>query len=188
MTTPQVDNQCDAIVFIPGTVVVDELTDQSIDGIAQRIAVALKRNASIPAQFRIETQEYNPESSQVISTENSPFSKAQMIRISREDDASGATVDIYKLNYNDNFILNYNNKSLFLKVLRLFLLLIYGIPVLVSSLFSRNRAKNSLEKLQLLLGVLLFSLFVIYMDVLFIAVFDTVAAQMGLSYSTITVP
>jgi uncharacterized protein YhhL (DUF1145 family) len=187
MTTPQMDNQCDAIVFIPGTVVVDELIDQSIDGIAQRIAIALKRNASISAQFRIESQEYNPESSQVISTENSSFSKAQVIRISREDNVSGATIDVYKLNYNDSFMLNYKNKNLFLKVLRLFLLLIYGIPVLVSSLFSRNRAKNSLEKLQLLLGVLWFSLFVIYMGVLLTAVFGTVTAQVESSY-TITIP
>ena len=62
-------------------------------------------------------------------------------------------------------------------MLRLFLLLIYGIPILVSSLFSGSSAKSSLEKLQLLFGTLLFSIFIIYMSILFMAVSDAITTQ-----------
>ena len=175
MTTLQENNRCDAIIFIPG--LSDELTDQSIEGIAQRIGASLQYETSAQTQLHTEALEYNPESIPTTSTENPSLSKTRMIRISAKDQTSvDTTVDVYKLDYNNDFVHNYSESSLFYKTFRLLVLLIYGIPILISSFRSKNNAKSSLEKCQLLFGIVLFSVFVAYMVILLIAVFGTLGA------------
>jgi hypothetical protein len=161
---------CDAIIFIPG---LGDWVDQSADVIAQRIAIALDRNAGkASAQFTVQTQGVEEDYGH---TENSSY-QTRIAVIQRIDDGRpGPQVDLYALSYNPTLTKNYADQNLVLKSLRLLLGILSNLPRFVfRAFFRKGRAKSFTEILQIAFGILILSLLVIYMVMLAAAVVEIV--------------
>ena len=173
----------DAVIFLPalGT----EWTDQSVEKMGRRIAVALERSAPAQAKFAAKvapgTQGYGD------------GLKATMATITRTDgNTEQPILDLYGFEYHRDLTKRFLDRNLFTKALRLVVMIVYSTGRLVASVVQPRRAtgrsaageaepgsdgkhaKRPREVFQLLLGALGLLLFCVYAGIVIYALVDTV--------------
>lgn len=145
----------DAILFVPG--LSDQTTDQSVNGVARRLAAAMDRHAETArAKFRVgEVREKDFGGSAPVRTTT----------IHREDDGREQPIaDVYRVDYRDLFLEKYRDAMPWVTILRVVLAL---VPVSARLLISvRNGIMTLKEKLQVALAFMLIALLGVYLVVL----------------------
>lgn len=181
------DLHLDAVIFIPG---LGNWHDQSLDGIARRIAVSLDRNAhSSGAQFKLQPEARDEE----YVSDTNLARKSRVRTIYRKDAAAEVPVlDVYELDYQPILTRKYEHLNPVMQSIRLFILLALNLPRLIRA--SRSKAKSRSAKVQFYIAVLIVSLLIVYMALLFIAAAGVIgqaivqAAQSVGSAGTISSP
>jgi hypothetical protein len=159
----------DCIIFLPG--IGGEIMDQSIDGLARRLAAALDTNAQdTTAVFY----------SKVKAVEDLNTCKGDVGTLYRKDDSGDRPfLDIYKVDYRDTLIERYENRNLLVKALLLLVALPGTLMRLLRAIFTGKASKTRVEKMQLLYALGILSLLVIYVVILFSAVWATINGSSG---------
>jgi hypothetical protein len=158
----------DAIVFVPGFP--SSLTagsDQSADGIASRIAVALSRlTPGGTTEFVL-----------LAGGREESFAgkhKAQVRTVARRDGTKdNPVVDLYTLDYSDDLVRKHEQSGLPKKILDVSVTLIAYLPRSVGSLF-RSSGKTFGEKVQLLYTSGIGMLLCVYLVMLLVAAFGAI--------------
>src|SRR5205807_6599117 len=147
----------DAIIFIPA--IDTTWTDQSIELISQKLVTALDRNAKTPeARFK----------SEVRYEDYGANTKKRVCTIKRTDDGNDIQVlDIYDMGYSQLLRKPFENRSLFVKALLVFLAIIKSVPLLITAF--RKKSKTVREKMQLGFAALILGLLGAYMFLLLVA-------------------
>jgi len=160
------DLPLDAIIFVPG---LGDWIDQSVDGIARRIAAALDRNAqTVPAQFNLKLEARDEE----YAARRGLDRKTRVRTIFRNDGGQDAPVlDVYELEYQPTLTKNYAQQNALRNSARLFLTLATTFHRLVRAVVSP--VKGLAAKAQLYFALFILSLLVAYMAVLIIAAVET---------------
>ena len=154
----------DAILYIPG------LEGQSLDDAALRIASALDISSSTAAaEFPLEAGQ----DEDYVSEGNSLKTRVRTIRRTEPGKEPQKIVDVYEFSYIDSLVKTHIESNVFVKGLRLLIQLVMNTPRLVGAFFGKKQ-KTILEKVQYIVAILILSLLVVYLGLLFIAVYDTV--------------
>jgi hypothetical protein len=163
------NNTVDAIIFIPG---LGEWVDQSAEGMARRIAVALDRNATTAqAEFNVESGGKD----EIYQASSGQTKKTQVRAIIRNyKDQKGSSIDFYTMDYGKSLTKNYQDENLLVQSFRLFLAIVRSIPRLLRAFIPKYSAKKTTEKFQLVYATAILALLVVYMIFLFLATIDTV--------------
>ena len=164
MTTPS-PVPTDAIIFLPG--IGGEWTDQTADGIAQRIAASADRHARTgTALFGVEVRE----------EKFGDGLRSRVHTISRKDgDKATAALDIYSFEYRDVLMERHERQQVLLKLFWLTLAIVGTLGRMLPAV--ARRSKTMVEKLQLLYGVSILSLLSVYAAVLLVALYQTAAGM-----------
>ncbi len=154
----------DCIIFLPG--IGGESVDQSIDGLARRLAAALDINAQdTTAVFY----------SKVKTVEDLNSCKGDVGTLYRKDDSGDLPfLDIYKVDYRNTLVERYENRNLLVKALLLLVALPGTLMRLLRAIFTGISSKTRVEKMQLLYAFGILSLLIIYVVILFSAVWATI--------------
>jgi len=160
------DRKLDAIIFIPG---LGDWIDQSVDGIARRIATALDRNAqTAQAQFNLKLEARDEE----YASRRGLDRKARVRAIFRNDGGQDAPVlDVYELEYRPTLTKNYAQQNALRNSARLFLTLATNFHRLLQAVASP--VKGPAAKAQLYFALFILSLLVAYMAVLIVTAVET---------------
>jgi hypothetical protein len=155
----------DCIVFLPA-IGGGAMIDQTVDGLAYRLASALDINADDKTAVF---------SSKVRTVEATSTYTGEVGTIYRKDErGTYPVIDIYKFDYRGTLIERYENRNLFVKAL-LLLLALPGSFWRVFRAMARGRSsKTRAEKLQLLYALGILCLLVVYVCILFGAIWATV--------------
>ena len=152
----------DAFVFIPG---LDR--NQSSDGIALRIASGLDRNAKTPqSSFRLKIgsdEDYDT------TGEGSLTTRVRTVFYERGE-SSRDVADIYEFRYYDALTQKYADGSDLRRAFRLLIVLVVITPSLLTALFRRS-GKSLLQKIQVIIGLGILGLFVLYFFILLFAIY-----------------
>lgn len=172
------DLHLDAVIFIPG---LGNWHDQSVDGIARRIAVSLDRNArSSGAQFKLQPEARDEE---YVSDANLAR-KSRVRTIYRKDAATEVPVlDVYEFDYESILTRKYEHLNPVMQSVRLFILLTLNLPRLIRA--SRSKAKSRSAKVQFYMAVLIVSLLIVYMALLFIAAAGVIGQAIAQAAQTV---
>ena len=177
----------DAVIFLPALGV--EWTDQSVETMGRRIAMAFDRSAPASATFAAKlppgTEGYGN------------GLKATVATIARTDGAAEEPIlDLYGFDYHRQLTERFVDRNLFTKALLLVVMIIYSVGALVTSVAQRrdrsepeapDRARSAphqtkgrlhatrpREVFQLLLGALILLLFCAYAATVIYALVDTI--------------
>jgi hypothetical protein len=156
----------DCIVFIPG-IAGGAWIDQSVEGLSRRLASALDLNAQDPtAAFY----------SKVRAVEDLDACKGDVGTIYRKDDqGENAVIDIYKLDYRDTLLERYEHRNLLMKTLLLILALPGSAWRVLRAMVTGRSSKTRTEKIQLLYALGILFTLVIYVAILFSALWATIS-------------
>ena len=145
----------EAVLFVPGTS--RQVTDQSVEGVALRLAAAMDRNAvTARARFKV---------SEVRERQFGLEKPVRSVTILREDDGAEEPVaDVYEVAYGDLFLGQYENAVPMLAILRVVGAIVPASLRLAASV--RNRIMGWKEKLQIALAFLMLVLLGVYLVVL----------------------
>jgi hypothetical protein len=159
----------DCIIFIPG--MGSGSVDQSIAGVADRFARVLELNA------KDRTADFYTKIEPATGLNDCSGEVGTVFR----KDASGtrAILDIYKFDYRSSLVDRYEKRNLLVKALLLLAMLPGTTLRVVGAMFSRRSAKTRVEIFQLLYALGILSLLVIYIGILFLAIWKT-AVELGL--------
>lgn len=161
----------DCIIFLPG--IGGESMDQSIGGLARRLAAALDLNAKDNTAVFY---------SKVKVVEDLSTCKGDVGTLYRKDDSGDLPfLDIYKVDYRDTLIERYENRNLLVKALLLLVALPGTLMRLLRAILTGKSSKTRVEKMQLLYALGILSLLVIYVVILFSAVWATIQGAGSLS-------
>jgi hypothetical protein len=161
----------DAIIFVPG---LSGPIDQSLEGIAHRIAVECERNC------RTETVRFtiSPGGKQ---QKGESTTGAKFCTIFRQDVAGDQPViDVYSLNYREALTKKYRQLNSLSQLFRLFIIILNNLGRFLRALLPQQRQKRTLEKLQILFATLIMSLLLCYLVILGMAVYQTAIQIKGL--------
>lgn len=162
----------DAAIFLPALGA--EWTDQSIETMARRMAVALERSAVASAKFVAK-----------LGSQNETYGdglKASMATISRVDGAEELPLlDLYGFDFHRSLTTDFQERNLFTKAALLVLMILYSTGRLIGSVTRsreaedgrRGRAKQPREVVQLLFGVGILLLFCAYAGIVVYALVKT---------------
>jgi hypothetical protein len=166
------DLHLDAVIFVPG---LGGWYDQSVDGIARRIAVSLDRNArSIEAQFDLASEARDEE---YVATADLTR-KTRVRTIYRKDNQIETPVlDVYELNYEPTLTHNYEHLNPLMQSARLFMVLFLNLPRLLKAL--RSPAKSWSAKGQFYMAILIVCLLIVYSVFLVISVVGIIGQAIG---------
>lgn len=166
-TSQPVERDC--LIFIPG--MSSNSLDQTISGIADRIAMAFRLNAKDEAAEFYTKIEVAPDISE---------SSGEVGTVYRTDSTgSRAIVDIYKFEYRNTLVDRFEKRNLFVKATMLLLALPGSTLRVLRALFSRRSAKTRAEIFQLLYALGILSSLVIYVGILLLALWKS-ATELGL--------
>ena len=182
----------DAAIFLPN--LAGQWTDQSIETMARRVAVALDRSASAEARFVAKLGSTNEVYGNGL--------KASVATISRVDGAAELPlIDVYGFEYHASLTSDWTRRNLFTKALLVFVMTLYSTVRLIGSITrprsrerrptdeagdrertdgggaTRNhvRATSPLHVLQLLYGLGILLVFSVYAAVVVVAFLQTAA-------------
>lgn len=155
----------DCIVFMPGIGEAKTL-DQSVEGIAYRIASALSTNA------KDQTAVF---SSKIHPVDNVADHTGNVGTIYREDDSGVVPViDIFMFDYRGTLIETYENRNLLIKSLLSVLALPGGTVRILRAMMTGRASKSRVEKLQLLFALGILGLLFVYVVILFGSLWATI--------------
>lgn len=155
----------DCIVFLPG-IGGGALVDQTVEGLAYRLASALDLNAADKTAVFY---------SKIRTVEDLPACKGDMGTVYRKDERGDSPImDIYKLDYRDTLIERYENRNLLVKALLLLLALPGSLLRIGRAMLGGRSSKTRAEKLQLLFALGILCMLVVYVFILFGALWATV--------------
>ncbi len=167
------DLQPDAIIFVPG---LGDWYDQSVDGIAHRIACSLDRGSpTIQAQFypKSETVDEN------LGPDSQPGRKTRVRTVYRRDgERETPVLDVYELQYQEALTYNFKGLNPAMQSLRLFLLMLSNWRRLLSP--EERLAKGGIAKTQFYIALGIVLLLFAYMVLLFGAAVVVVLQVLGL--------
>ena len=150
--------QREAIIFIPS--IGKGWDDPSIEGVARRMATAIDRQSiNEKATTHVEVAEH---------AYGSGFKCKMFTIVKREGDTDSPLIDVYGLDYNDTLVESYVKRNLLMKTVLLAITLIEGFRRLIFRFY--RRGKSVTEKLQLLYGLLIAGLLIVYLLILIGAV------------------
>ena len=155
----------DCIVYLPGMGESSRM-DQTVDGLAHILASALALNAADrTATF----------SAKVRAVEDLSLCKGEVGTIYRKDEQGDyPVIDIYRLDYRGTLIERYENRNLLVKTLLLLLALPGGLLRVLRAMLPGRSAKTRAEKFQLLYALGILCMLVVYLAILFGAVWTTI--------------
>jgi hypothetical protein len=159
----------DCIIFIPG--MGSGSVDQSTAGVADRFARVLELNA------KDKTADFFTKIELATGVNDCSGEVGTVFR----KDASGtrAILDIYKFDYRASLVDRYEKRNLLLKAILLLAVLPGTTLRIIGALFSGGSAKTRVEIFQLLYAIGILSLLVVYIGILFLAIWKT-AVELGL--------
>lgn len=157
-----------AVIFIPA---VAERTDQSVQGVARRLALALDRN--------------DPDATAAYSTDQEgreeEFGAARVVARVRTihrsiGDAKAPVLDVVQMAYAPVLTEPFKKRSAVSKAARIAATVAFNVGRVVVAIvrWRSRRAKKAREELQVLFGILVLGLFAAYMAILGFAIADTV--------------
>lgn len=156
----------DAIIFIPG--MSREWSDQSLDLIASKIAVALDRRYGrlrFASEGRYDTIDGK---------------KAKICTISMQRDSQSApqpVIDVYELNYYQTLTQRFENHTVLGKSVMMFVTILANLPRVLAALVNvRRTSKTGLDKLQALYAIFIFLVITAYMVLLLVTAAGTGAS------------
>jgi hypothetical protein len=155
----------DCIVFLPG-IGESSRIDQTVEGLAHVLASTLALNA----EDRTATF-----SSKVHAIEDLSLCKGEVGTIYRNDEqGDNPIIDIYRLDYRGTLVERYEKRNLLVKTLQLLLVLPGGLFRVLRAMLPGRSAKTRAEKFQLFYALGILCLLVVYVAILFGAVWATV--------------
>lgn len=171
----------DAVIFIPS--VGRQGGDQSVDSIAGQIATELDRNAiTAQARFTLKTDPRRQAAG--------PRGRSALQTIVRHDGNQETPVlDLYGFDYRDDLVGHFLKRNAIIKSMLLLLVLVATVPRFVVRLLRRpNKSKGAADQLQLLYGLAVLSLLMVYTGILLVAAAQLVVETPSLFDGTPTLP
>ena len=144
------------------------MVDQTLEGLTRRLASELDKNAGDDtATFYLKVR----------ALEDLSTFTGEVGTIYRKDDqGERPVIDIHKLDYSDTLIDQYEKKNLLNKTLLLLLALPGSLWRILRAMLAGKPSKTRAEKIQLLFAIGVLCLLVVYVAILFGALWATVAA------------
>lgn len=157
MEQPNKPLERDCIIFLPG-IGDEQMVDQSIEGLALRIAHAMDINAGD------NTAEFFQK---VKAVEDLGEHRGEVGTIYRKDRSGDrAVLDIYKLDYQTALVERYENRNLLVKAILLMIALPGSLFRILRAMLFGATSKTRAEKIQLLYALVILSLLIIYVVIL----------------------
>ena len=144
--------------------------DQTISGIADRIAVVFRTNAKDETAEFYTKIEVAPDINECSGEVGTVYRK--------DSGGSRPIVDIYKFEYRNTLVERFEKRNLFVKATLLLVALPGSTLRVLRALFSRSSGKTRAEIFQLLYALAILSSLVIYVGILLLAVWKS-AAELG---------
>jgi hypothetical protein len=156
----------DVVIFLPGlgaAAVMPDGPDQSVDGVAQRLATALDHNArTAAATFKREMRE------QPYGIDNKWTSRVARISRRNPDGSAVPVLDLFRLDYGPTLTQQFERRNVVFRALLALRIVVSGTLLLIRSI--GKHGKTAYAKLQLLYAGFIFFLIVAYLLLLLLSI------------------